>query len=148
MKRFIQSSFALILLAAVAFPAVAGGSKPGNQIAGAWEVHVDLGFTQFVNLASMTSDGQIVNTNVDGTAAVGGWQRTRGRNYDITFTGFLRLDPDPDFVRSTVFSTVELSADGQEFSGPFLTEFRDLDGNLLFDVGGIVTGTRLPVIGF
>ena len=145
MKRSIQLSLTLFMLTAIAFPTIVSADNPGNQIAGTWEVHVDAGDVQFTDLSSMTRDGQVITVNPGGGTALGGWQRVRGRTYDVSFTGFMPGEPP---ARATIFSTVELSTDGQEFSGPFLTEFRDLEGNLLFDLEGTVNGTRLPVIGF
>lgn len=143
MKRSIQLSLTLFLLTAIAFPTIVNADTAGNQIAGTWEVHIDAGAMQLTDLSSMTRDGQVITVNPGGGTALGGWQRVQGRTYDVNFTGFA-----PGDVRATIFSTVDLSTDGQEFSGPFLTEFRDLEGNLLFDMEGTVHGTRLPIIGF
>ena len=153
MKHFIQSTLALVLLAAVSFPAVAG-SNPGNQIAGFWDATAtvstpDGDFELPPSHASMTRDGGMT-VNSPGGSATGGWKRIFGRFYDITFVSFDALSEDV-FLKVTVNATVELSADGQQFIGPFRTSGVQLDASgetLLFVLEGTVEAERVPISGF
>lgn len=133
----------LVAVAAGLLVAPAFAQSPGNSLAGFWLVEGNpdpgSGVPSFLNLATITKDGQIVNVSPDGTF-VGGWERLAGHEYAVTFTAFL---PGP--VRLTVFSTVTLDMGGQRFGGPFRTEVRDLEGNLLFESEGTVSASRQAV---
>lgn len=121
----------------------AAAQSPGNQPAGFWLVEGTpdpaSGVPPFLNIATITKDGQIINVTPDG-AFVGGWERLSGHEYAVTFTGFA---PGP--LRIVVYGTVTLDTGGQHFAGPFRTELLDLEDNLVFAFEGTVSAWRQAV---
>jgi len=118
-----------------------------HSLAGSWIVTVtpdpETGVPPFVNYAAMTKDGMIIGSNETGHASIGVWTRTAGNQSATTFMGFDTMDGQ--IIQYKVRSTVELSRDGEEFTGPFVTEIFDADGNTLFTVTGTIQATRIHV---
>lgn len=152
-KKFLGTAAVLAVLVGVVasvYPqrnAVAKESKKNTPI-GSWKIVVvsDSGPEQltFVNFAAFTSDGQVINSNHAGLAAIGGWTRIRGHRYAVTFTGFGELNEAMMLYK--IRSTLELADDGERLSGPFVTQFYDMSsGNYLFEINGTVEATRLPI---
>lgn len=115
---------------------------PANQIHGHWIIQGTPevpGPSPFVNVAALTSDGLMVNVDPDVGTSVGGWARLRGRQYAVTFTGFV---PGPGGLRYVVRATATLSGDGQHLGGPYHTDVLDSAGNTVFSYGGTVSAWR------
>lgn len=133
----------LLAVAASLLSASAFAQPPGNSLAGFWLVEATpdaaSGVPTLHDNSAFTKDGQIITSSESGTG-VGGWERLTGHEYAITFANFL-----PGLLRAVVFSTVTLDMGGQHFSGPFRTEVRDLEGNLVFGFEGTVSGLRQAV---
>lgn len=133
----------LVAMAAGLLFAPAFAESPGNSLAGFWLVEATpdaaSGVPTLHDNSAFTKDGQIITASADGTG-VGGWERLSGHEYAITFANFL-----PGLLRAVVFSTVTLDKGEQHFSGPFRTEVRDLEGNLVFGFEGTVSGSRQAV---
>ena len=129
-----------------ATPLEAVSTGAGARLAGTWEIFVEpdpqSGVAPVVNFATLTRDGKIVNVDPGLGTAVGAWRNLSG-TYAITFHGFMELGGQTLTYR--VRGTVALDATAEQFSGPFVTEVRDLNGNLLLSFEGTVTATRLPV---
>lgn len=115
-----------------------------NKLQGSWEVvgtpdpasMVD----PFVNLSRMSADGGIINVDPNEGAAVGDWKYLGAGNYSVTFRGFL---PGGSGLRFKVESVVQVSQGGGQFTGPFVTDVTDENGNAVFSFGGQVSATRL-----
>jgi hypothetical protein len=133
------------LLVALAF---AGGlwatpvSAQSNQIAGYWllsgSAEPASGIGTFTNLVTLTEGGQIVNVDPNLGTAVGSWKRIAGKQYAITFSGFL----DGDGSRYVVTAEITLDPATQQFDGPFHTQFLDPTGFPFFDFTGAVSAFR------
>lgn len=149
MNHLIRSvTFAVILLllclpASAAGPGVAHTS--GNQLAGAWEVNVNpdpgSGVPAVLNIALISRDGQIINTDSSEGTALGGWNHERQGIYSVTFYGFIPAAG----LRHRVTAEVTLSNSGNTFSGPFRTDVYDMSGTFLFSFEGQVNASRLPL---
>jgi hypothetical protein len=147
-KRMQAILFALVM-ALVMPPALASG--PANQISGLWDAVATPNpggpvANPILTYTTMGRDGTMVVVDSAGPSA-GAWQRVHGRTYVVSFRSFLELAPGW-FVRAKVESTVELSSDGQKFSGPFRTSVSDLDGNFMFDFEGTVEANRISISGY
>lgn len=133
------------LLATLAF---AGGllatpvSAQSNQIAGYWLVSGSpdptSGISPFTNVVTLTEGGQVVNVDPNLGTAVGSWERIAGKQYAITFSGFLGGDGS----RYVVSAEITLDPATQQFNGPFHTQFLDPTGFPFFDFTGTVSASR------
>ncbi|HEV2786220.1 MAG TPA: hypothetical protein VGV67_07535 [Solirubrobacteraceae bacterium] len=135
----------LIVLTATAIGAISAsaGSRGGpnhgpNQLVGSWIVSVDRGpaLPALKSLQTYTRGHGVVETANGGatarSASHGAWERVDGRQYATTNV-FFRYDPATGAYLGTVKlrHTLELSPDGQSFTGFSVPEFRDPAGNLL-----------------
>lgn len=78
-------------------------------------------------------------------AGYGSWARTANNEFASTFIGN-SFGPDGTVVATyKVRATVALGGPGDTFSGPFTTDFFDLEGNLLGTVTGTVSAARIVV---
>ncbi len=129
---------ALPLTAAMMGPAAA----PPNRLAGSWEVvgtpDPVSGIPPFLNFTTFDGDGSIVNIDPSVGTGVGRSARSGPMSYDTTFFGFLDAGGPATYK---VTSTLTL-AGPDAFSGPFLTEVFDLNGEFLFSYTGAVSGMR------
>jgi hypothetical protein len=147
---------ALVATAITAMSASAGDNEAGeNQLVGTWTVSVNRGPTlpPLQSLQAYNKGGTGVETANGGararSAAVFGWERASGRTYTTTAM-FFRYDPVTDAYLGTVKlrHTLELSRDGDSFTGFAVAEFRDPAGNLLPGSNArrdAVSGTRIDV---
>ena len=145
------SVFAAIVLAiAMGIQACATNiaAAKANDITGTWTIKVipsaDTGAPPFTNFSSMTKDGLVINSDDVGLASLGVWEKVADHTYRTTFQGF--FEQEDMKMRYQVRGTVELSADGEHFSGPFTNDIYDLDNNLLFSIGGNVDAERMHVV--
>jgi hypothetical protein len=114
---------------------------------GSWSIQVlpDPGspIPPSLNFAAFTRDGLVINANMTGSAAVGGWEQVGARTYATAFSGFEVIDGQP--VRYVVRATLELARDHTTLAGPFLTELYTPEGTLIASVTGAVQGQRMHV---
>jgi len=140
-----MKSLKIQTVALLAALALAGGllvtpvSAQSNQIAGYWLVSGSpdptSGVSPFTNVVSLTEGGQVVNVDPNLGTAVGSWERIAGKQYAITFSGFL----DEDGNRYVVTAEITLDPPTQQFNGPFRTQFLDPTGFPFFDFTGTVS---------
>lgn len=141
-RGFKTACGAVVLIALAAtgistMSASAGADASGNHLVGAWLLSVDRGpsLPALKALQTYTKGHGVVQIANGGTAlspAHGAWQRITGRTYATTVM-FFRYDPANGTYLGTVKlrHTLELSSDGQSYSGVSVPEFRDPAGNLL-----------------
>jgi len=85
------------------------------------------------------------------TPGHGAWVRTGKRKFSIAFTFLLQGAPDnPEFAGESIGTdnirlNVGLSRTGDTLSGDFVSEIRDLDGNLLLAVEGSIEAKPILV---
>jgi len=149
-------ALALVATGVSAMSASAGNEGAGeNQLSGAWMVSVNRGPTlpPLKSVQTYNKGGTGMETANGGararSAAVIAWERVSGRTYGTTAM-FFRYDPSTDAYLGTVKlrHRLELSADGDSFTGYSVPEFRDPAGNLLPGSNvsrHTVNGTRIGV---
>jgi hypothetical protein len=147
---FTVSAIALVLASILGLHACATekAQAAANDITGAWTVTVspaaELEIPPFVNLSSITKDGLAISVDDVGLTGLGVWEKASGRTYKVTYEGL--FEQDGAKMRYQVRGIVELSADGEHFSGPFINDIYGPDGSLVFSVIGIVEADRMHVI--
>jgi len=143
-RKLQCSMIAVALLALAASPAFAGPPK----LQGAWEVAVtfDAGGGEDI-LASYHRGGTMTLTGPSNLSsdAHGVWERTGPRTYS-TRSVIFAYGPNGTLVgKVRATSEVEVSLDGNSYTGVFRAEVRDLGGNLLLVNTGTETGTRITL---
>jgi hypothetical protein len=156
MQTTKRLSLFLILLAALALAIVAAAQSTNSAQAldGAWNVSVqfaDPGFPPCApagTLAISTGPGYgsliAESCYASEGAGYGSWVRTGPNQFSSTFTG--NSFDSSGIVAATykVRARLSLGPTRKTFSGPFTTEFFDLNGNPLGPaVGGTVSGVRI-----
>ncbi|MGH2901773.1 MAG: hypothetical protein ACRDMZ_24070 [Solirubrobacteraceae bacterium] len=132
------AAIALTAMAIGAISASAGGESGENQLTGAWMVAVDRGpaLPALKSLQTYTKGHGVVEIANGGATARspghGAWRRVAGSTYGTTVV-FFRYDPATGVYLGTVKirHTLELSRDGDAFTGVAVGELRDPAGNLL-----------------
>lgn len=143
-KKIQLSLIVVTLLALAASPALADPPK----LEGAWEVAVtfDVGGGEDI-LASYHRGGTLVLTgpsNLSGDAH-GVWERTGPRTY-ATRSVIFAYGPDGNLAAKVhASSEIEVSLDGNSYTGAFRGEVRALDGTLIEVNTGTETGTRITL---
>jgi hypothetical protein len=86
------------------------------------------------------------------SSAHGVWDRTGHGEIAATFTFLVQAAPNnPVFVAGESLGTdkirlrLTVNGSGDGFSGVFVSQARDANGNVVFGAAGTVTGTRLPL---
>jgi hypothetical protein len=99
-----------------------------------------------VNIATFTADGGVIQTTTDPGAAsgLGVWDKIGNRQYALTFV-ILSQDPSLPFQSVKVRATFNLDADGDTAAGPFIADFLDASGNVLFSMDGTIEAARIQV---
>lgn len=123
--------------------AMASGNV-GN-LAGTWEIQGtpdpanQCGVTPFVNLASITRDGKVVNVDPEIGTGVGEGYRIKGKHFAIGFFGFI---PTPQgTLRYEVQGSLKL-VDKSNFTGLFRTTLFDPAFNPICVYEGSIAGFR------
>lgn len=152
-KRILFVAVALITLLAIGVSMVygqellMGRGHYARTVAGSWFVTAipdpATGFPPMVSYSAMTRDGRMIGSGATGLATIGEWQRSGGSQFATTFKGYEVYEGQ--IIHNNVRAVLQLSRDGEEFSGPFVNEVSDVDGNVLFAIGGTVQGTRMHV---
>jgi len=147
-KISVLATIVLAIALGIQACATATAEAKSNDITGTWTITVipsaDTGAPPFTNFSSMTKDGLVINSDDVGLASLGVWEKVSGHTYRTTFQGF--FEQEGQKMRYQVRGTLELSADGEHFSGPFTNDIYDLDNNLLFSIGGTVEADRMHVV--
>ncbi len=102
------------------------------------------GQPQFVDVVTFHSD-RMMTVVENGAAGTEVWEKISANSY--AFTMWILLDPDidPTLSRAKVVSTIQLSKDGEQYTGPFISYLYDQQGNLLFSAEGMATGLRMHI---
>jgi hypothetical protein len=148
-----RASLTIVIVVAVALAALSGvrfvqasEGHPGLPV-GSWSVEVwpDPGspIPPSLNFAALTADGILINSNMIGATAIGGWRKVGPKSYATTFTGFDVIG-DQAF-RYVVRGLLDLSLDGATLDGPFVTDLYTAEGTHIASVTGTVHCERLAV---
>jgi len=152
MRRFfIGCAAAGLLLAGGALAgstvveATAAPSAPAavHPVVGAWQLKVEEFPDDPPSLVAFHADGTYQEADADGTVGIGSWTATGPSSLNLTFMAFV---PDEGSApMETIRATVEVSADGQTFTGQFTIELTG-EGMPTGQYGpGHVTATRINV---
>jgi hypothetical protein len=116
------------------------GAMAGHPLVGTW-ILTDPNGTPSVT--AFTSDGIVVETEIEGGVGVGSWQPTGERTAAVTFVVPIH---EAGFEAIVVIrATGEVAADGATFTAEYSVTGQGPDGSVIFSDHGQVTGTRLPV---
>ena len=122
-----------------------------QDIAGSWIITAtitsedDAGYS-FVNFSTFMPGGGLVTTAPDSPLGHGAWELRGDGTYAATMI-WPDFDDDDGALegQSTVRVTITLGPDGTTFTGPFLNEFTDDTGEVLFSAEGTAQGQRILV---
>ena len=85
-------------------------------------------------------------TPATGDVCLGVWQKSGGRHYKLNHFG-ISFDPATDPNNPLGFANIRqdivLSHDGKTFAGTFVIQQYDQTGNLLVEIKGLLSGTRV-----
>lgn len=142
---------AIILAIALGIQACATNTveAKSNDLTGTWTVYVtpaaELEIPPFVGLSSMTKEGLMISADDVGLTGLGIWEKASGRTYKVTYEGL--FEQDGTKMRYQVRAKVELSTDGEHFSGPFTNDIYVSGGEEpVFTVTGTVEADRMHVV--
>jgi hypothetical protein len=144
-QQMMKKTIAVGVLAASAVPVTssmvlspAPDDRGRSPLAGAWQVVISPTNGQpFVNINTFDTHGQIVNVDPVFGTGVGSSYRTGAREFQVVFHGF-------NDERSRFKANGTLTLNGRNsFSGVYVTEIYDLNGNFMFAIEGTLAGHRL-----
>jgi hypothetical protein len=99
----------------------------------------------FVNFATIMPGGVLVNTPPGGPLGHGAWEHIGDEEYALTIL-LPEFDDEGNLTgQTTIRSTIALGQDGDTFTGPYVNEFTDPTGAVLFAVGGTAEAERIVV---
>ena len=143
----------LILIVALVLTGILGSQfiRTSNALAGprtlvgSWTTTVtpEGGEPSFVDAVIFSSDGTVTAMESDGRLGIGVWRKISGASYAFNFWEF--VNEGGAAMQIKISSTIQLSKDGEHYSGPFTVEVRDTAGNLLGTGGGTASGDRQHV---
>ena len=144
-KHFVLISALVVILVLAGFLGYQA-LKPDQAMAaakslvGAWIVTVTPeGGTPFTDGVIFSSDGTVTCMEQDGYLGIGVWEKISDNKFAFSFwESYLQ---DGALIKSKVSSTVELSRDNEQFSGPFHFQIYS-DGNLVVEGNGTGSGVR------
>jgi hypothetical protein len=116
------------------------GTMAGHPLVGTWIVSEP---GQAPSVVAFTSDGIVVDTEVEGGTGVGSWQPTGERTAALTFVVPINESGFEAIV--VIRATGEVSADGATFTAQYSVTGQGPDGSVVFADEGQVTGVRVPV---
>ena len=127
-------------------PVPESASTEGHPLVGAWILTIAEDPDGLPSLVAFSSDGIYQESDQDGAAGYGAWQATGPTSAALTFVTLSPV-PEGEFGGSaTIRATIEVSADGQTFTGSFTIEFTGVEGIPEGEFGpGTATGTRIAV---
>ena len=139
---------ALILVGLLGYQmSTTGSALAASSLApvGSWIITIQAeGQPPTTEVASYHSDGTMTVAR-NGGSAIGVWEKTPAGSYAFTVWGLLDRDLAPPVNRAKVVGTIQLSKDGEQYSGSFIAYLYDQDGNLLFPSAADVTAVRMHV---
>lgn len=110
-----------------------------HPLVGSWLVNTSPEGEPPLELATLSADGTMIDTSFDGANGHGAWEPTGDRSGIVTFVVILE-----DSTRLLIRASIEVSEDGQSFTGTYTNEFFDTTGQGTGEIGpGPVTGTRI-----
>jgi len=136
--------FLLVILTACQSSSSENKSVAAISPVGTWTVTIapETG-PAFVNALQFSGDGTLINMENTGKVGLGVWQELSGDTYAITFQEF--FEDNGQFLHVKIRSTIQLRPDNEQFSGPYVVEVTDLNGNPLDTDKGIATGIKQHV---
>ena len=126
------------------------GSGGNNAIVGLWYVNYTSGGQPlYESFDQWHSDGtELENPNLapaTGPLCVGVWTKVGGRTFQLHHVGW-NFDINGNSLGSfTLDETNTVDRHGQTYTGTFDLKFYDVDGNLVGEVTGTQTATRITV---
>jgi hypothetical protein len=139
---------ALILAGLVGYQKSSSGSAlAASSVApvGSWVVTIQAeGQPTTTEVVAYHSDGTMTVAR-NGGSAIGVWKKTSRDSYAFTVWGLLDPDLAPPLYRAKVVGKIQLSKDGEQYTGSFTAYLYDQDGNLLFPSAANVTAVRMHV---
>jgi hypothetical protein len=152
LRPTIRVLAALLLALTVAIPGALAQDESmavaEHPLVGAWIIEPTPDGPQ--DLLTVAPGGIMIEAGADGTTGYGSWVSTGERNADATFLVAF-TDPEAGFLDYAVFrASVEVSEDGQSFSGTYTieppAEMAEAFGMPAGEQGpGDVTGQRIAV---
>jgi hypothetical protein len=155
------------------FMGMAALAGPGLQaeerrtLEGAWAMTVTVtdppGFPALKSLITFTAGGEVLESRrpyfpftpfgpVLETGGHGAWVATGRRRFAVDFRFLLQAAPNnaafpngEDLGTDRIRLQIQRDRSGDGFTGTFMSEARDADGNLVFQAHGTVSGVRLGV---
>jgi hypothetical protein len=107
---------------------------------GHWTITVTPdGGEAFIDTAIFSSDGTLV-VSESGDIGLGVWQKLSGNRFAFTFWEV--YEQDGAFYHSKVSSTIKLQNGKEQYTGPFIFQISDADGNLIIEGYGTAVGVR------
>jgi hypothetical protein len=166
MKKSPRRVFLLAVLVAALSGAVAQADER-HVLEGSWTMEVTVtdppGFPPLKSLLTFTAGGEVLESRrpyfpftpfgpVLETGGHGAWVKTGRRQFGVDFRFLLQAAPNnaafpngEDLGTDRIRLQIERSRDGESFTGIFMSEARDADGNVVFQARGSVSGSRLRV---
>jgi hypothetical protein len=125
-------------------------SRPSAKVSivGLWQLNFLAG-SEVVDVAfdAWHSDGtEILNdyTNpINGNVCLGTWKQTGSLTYKLTHPSWYFDNSGNLLGTEMLFENVTLSADGSQFSGTYLIDVYDTQGNLLETLSGTLSASRI-----
>ena len=151
---FTLTGIFIVSIGAVGTHNANADERHGNTFAGSWFVNgtADGGVVPpFTNVATITRDGAIINTDPSFGTGHGLLKRVGHRKVSVKFVTLIPTD-DPGFPPGTfltVTGRIAVSKDGASASGPFLSVFEHPDPDIgkLFSFTGTVEFERITIDG-
>jgi len=149
---FAKAAFtaAIIVFLSAASPQAALADHSWRTLVGSWLVDLgpDPAGVPIQDLATLNWPGTIITSSPTFGAGHGAWKRIGRRDFELKFLTLIPADnplgfPPNSTLTVTAFLTVGDS--GDEASGTNTGVFADSAGNVLFEVSGPVTFTRINV---
>lgn len=156
MKKIILRSIVLIMtVAALILTPASLSAQPRASLEGAWDSQVTntdcngnilmafRAFEAYHQGGTVTTTGN-ANSPALSSPGIGTWQRTGTRTFNAPFQ-FFTFNPDGSFAGIVkIAGQIDLSADGNSYTGTNTFAIYDPDGNLVFSGCGTEVATRLP----
>ena len=137
----VLSALILIGLAGCQQLGAGSASAEANSPVGMWTGTITLedGTTQKVGVI-FSSDGTMTVMEESGALGLGVWEKVSGNQYRFTFWEYAQQDDA--MLTSRVRSTIELSDDKEQYTGPFDFQLSGPDGSVLAEGAGSATFVR------
>lgn len=147
MKAKALRNIFLVIVGLATATASANAVAAGNvrNISGTWEIHGTpepnvCGVGEFVNLASISRHGEIINVDPEIGTGVGEAYRINAKTYAAGFFGF--INTGQAILRYEIQSTMTVLNRG-ELGGPFRALVFDPAGNLACEYEGSLAAYRM-----